>query len=107
MRPSPASGTDSVDKRVGLPSIGSLGLLPIPSSSSSSTGSALCRKNRQDAVIKLGLVAIDAKTHRLVWESGTILHAETLDRRFIGAREVTRFSNLPEFERYPRRSSRE
>jgi hypothetical protein len=96
-----AYGTDEVDCRLSvpgaLPAVGPLPLLPL------GTERALIRKNRQDAVVKLALTGFDAKMHHLIWESGTILGSQSLDRRFFGMTEITRRSSLPELEDYPRR----
>ena len=93
-----AYGTDETDCRISLPSIAAIGSIPVPTSNTD----AISRKNKQDAVLKLALTATDRHTHRLVWESGTILQTGTLDRRFLGNREVKRRSSLPELDAYPR-----
>lgn len=94
-----AYGTDETDCRIALPSVSSFGAIPLPTGNPD----AISRKNRQDAVIKLALMATDRASHRLVWESGTILKTGTLDRRFFGTREVKRSSSLAELDPYPRR----
>lgn len=94
-----AYGTDETDCRIALPTLSSFGALPIAASSPD----AISRKNRQDAVVKLALIATDHTSHRLVWESGTILKTGTLDRRFFGTREIKRSSSLPQLDSYPRR----
>jgi hypothetical protein len=96
-----AYGTDEVDCRLGLPGalplFGPLPLVP------AATERALIRKNNQDAVVKLALTGFDAKQRYLIWESGTILRSQTLDRRFIGTTEIVRRPSLSELEGYPRR----
>jgi hypothetical protein len=98
-----AYGTDQADCSVSLPSSTptSSTLLPLSPSGSSGSG-ALTRKFRQYAVVKLALLGIDAQTHRLVWETGTILHTGALDRRFCADEEVSRFTTIPELHGYPR-----
>lgn len=96
-----AYGTDEVDCRVSTPGLTSFELLPfVPTSADPH---AFGRKSRQDAVVRLALAGYDAKTRRLVWESGDVQHEESLDRRFIGTHEITRATTLPALERYPRR----
>ena len=99
-----AYGTDEVDCRLTTPGTIPLPLLPFGATSGTLTGgNALIRKNRQDAVVKLALAAYDTTSHRLVWESGTILNKQALDRRFFGTTEISRHATLPENRGYPRR----
>ncbi|QEH34607.1 hypothetical protein OJF2_31480 [Aquisphaera giovannonii] len=99
-----AYGTDEVDSRISLPSITALGTLPLPASSGSSTG-GLIQKNRQDAVVKLALVALDAKSRQLVWETDDVLQTGYLYRRFMGSTNITRSTSVPELECYPPRKA--
>lgn len=97
-----AYGTDEVDHRLSMPSTAPF--MPLPISTTTLTGgNALIRKNRQDAVVKLALAAYDTTSHRLVWESGTILNKQALDRHFFGTTELSRHATLPENQGYPRR----
>ena len=98
-----AYGTDEVDHRFTTPSTIPLSPMSMASASTLTGGNALLRKNRQDAVIKLALAAYDTTTHRLVWESGTILNKQYLDRHFFGTTEISRRASLPENKDYPRR----
>jgi hypothetical protein len=98
-----AYGTDEADHRLTTPSAVPLMPVPLASAASLTGGNALIRKNRQDAVIKLALAAYDVTTHRLVWESGTILNKQSLDRQFFGTTEIFRRASLPENKEYPRR----
>ncbi len=77
--------------------------MPIPAASSGST--TLCRKSKQDAVVKLALFAYDAGSRQLVWESGTIQTNEYLDRNFILSSVTRRQTSIPELESYPPRRS--
>lgn len=96
-----ACGTDEKDRSVAPPAVSAVGGIPVPAAGG--TPAAFCRKNRQDAVVKLALFAYDAKTRRLVWESGPVFRTESLDRRFVGINEYWRETTLPELETYPRR----
>src|SRR4051812_21769500 len=60
-----AYGTDEVDCRFSLPNTFSAGVLPLPAGTSDAGG--LIRKNRQDAVVKLALLAFDARSRELIW----------------------------------------
>lgn len=95
-----AYGTDESDHSLSIPGAVPLGILPITTIASPS---AIGRKSRQDAVVKLALIALDAATHRLVWESGTIVQSQSLDRRFLAARNIARSTTVPVLERYPPR----
>jgi hypothetical protein len=95
-----AYGTDEVDRQLTIPFLSTSPIM-MPFSTSGLSPQAISRKNKQDAVVKLALTAFDAKSHRLVWESGNILVAESLDRKYLGARNVERRSTLPELQWYP------
>jgi hypothetical protein len=99
-----AYGTDMRDSNLGLP-----GMTLIPSltsgatvaSSGNSNSLNLSQTNREDAVIKAILYAYDAKTGRMVWESGWLLNAQGVrDHFFMGAGPY-RMSSRGEVERYP------
>jgi hypothetical protein len=94
-----AYGTDEVDRQLTLPFLSTP--IPTPFSTSGLSPQAISRKNRQDAIVKLALTAFDAKSHHLVWESGNILVAESLDRKYIGDRNVERRGTLTESQWYP------
>ncbi len=95
-----AYGTDEVDHRLRLPSAVPLGVTTVSIGDSTS---AFCRKNRQDAVVKLALIGFDATTRQLIWESGTIIESQPLDRVFLGSRNISRRTTLPELQSYPPR----
>ncbi|WZO97701.1 DUF6655 family protein [Isosphaeraceae bacterium EP7] len=98
-----AYGTDEVDRRMNIPGANiTPGLFPLATASMQTQ--AITRKSRQDAVVKLALAAYDVSSHRLVWESGDIVRAEALDRKFFGAAEISRKTTMHELEDYPRRS---
>ncbi len=99
-----AYGTDMRDTNVGLP-----GMTLMPSlltgatvaSSGSSSSLNMSQTNREDAVVKAILYAYDAKTGRMVWESGWLLNAQGVrDHFFMGAGPY-RMSSRGEVERYP------
>jgi hypothetical protein len=99
-----AYGTDMRDTNVGLP-----GMTLMPSlltgatvaSSGSSTSLNMSQTNREDAVIKAILYAYDAKSGKMVWESGWLLNAQGVrDHFFMGAGPY-RMSSRGEVERYP------
>jgi hypothetical protein len=99
-----AYGTDMRDTNVGLP-----GMTLMPSlltgatvaSSGSSNSLNMSQTNREDAVIKAILYAYDAKTGRMVWESGWLLNAQGVrDHFFMGAGPY-RLSSRGEVQRYP------
>jgi hypothetical protein len=96
-----AYGTDEVDCRFSLPSTFSVGVLPVPTGTADAGG--LIRKNRQDAVVKLALLAFDARSRELIWESPTVTEFGYLDRRYFGTTNLTRRSSEPELEEYPPR----
>ena len=96
-----AYGTDEVDCRFSLPNTFSAGVLPLPAGTSDAGG--LIRKNRQDAVVKLALLAFDARSRELIWESPTVTEFGYLDRRYFGTTNLTRRSSVPELEEYPPR----
>jgi hypothetical protein len=99
-----AYGTDMRDTNVGLP-----GMTLMPSlltgatvaSSGNSNSLNMSQTNREDAVIKAILYAYDAKSGRMVWESGWLLNAQGVrDHFFMGAGPY-RMSSRGEVERYP------
>ena len=98
-----AYGTDQRDSKTGLPGIGLAPTLTGPTlvSNGSSNSFTFSQTNRQDAVIKAGLFAYEAKTGRLVWESGTFLNAQGLRDHFVLGHGPYRMSSRPEVERYP------
>jgi hypothetical protein len=96
-----AYGTDEVDTRWTLPFL--VSPVSLPFTTAGLSPQSLSRNNRQDAVVKLALIAYDATSRRLIWESGTILQSQSLDRKFIGAANVSRSSTLPELQWYPPR----
>jgi hypothetical protein len=104
-----AYGTDERNCWFGLPQIGVVptvfgASLATPSGSSSSTSAtalALSQTNRQDAVVKAALFAYDAKSGRLVWESGPILNAQGVRDHFAVGTGPYRISSLQEVEQFP------
>lgn len=99
-----AYGTDMRDTSVGLPGMSltpSLLTGAAVTSSGSSNSLNVSQTNREDAVIKAILYAYDAKTGRMVWESGWLLNAQGVrDHFFMGAGPY-RMSSRGEVERYP------
>ena len=97
-----AYGTDQRDSKTGLPG---LGLAPSTGGpavvSNGSTSLTFTQTNRQDAVIKAALFAYEAKTGRLVWESGTFFNAQGLRDHFLFGHGPYRMSSRPEVEQYP------
>lgn len=99
-----AYGTDMRDSQVGLP-----GMTLMPSlltgaavaSSGSSSSMNFSQTNREDAVVKAILYAYDAKSGRLVWESGWLLNAQGVRDHFIMGAGPYRMSSRGEVERYP------
>ena len=97
-----AYGTDQRDSKTGLPGLGlapSTGGPAIVSNSSNSL--TFSQTNRQDAVVKAALFAYEAKTGRLVWESGTFFNAQGLRDHFLFGHGPYRMSSRPEVEQYP------
>ncbi len=97
-----AWGTDQRDTTTGLPGLGLGASLTGPAITSGS-GSSLnfSQTNRQDAVVKAALYAYDAKTGRLVWESGTFLNAQGVRDHFVFGHGPYRMSSRGEVEQYP------
>jgi len=99
-----AYGTDMRDCTVGLPGMSlmpSLTTGATVASSGNSNSLNFSQTNREDAVVKAILYAYDAKSGRLVWESGWLLNAQGVrDHFFMGAGPY-RLSSRGEVERYP------
>ena len=99
-----AYGTDMRDTNVGLPGMTlmpSLTTGAAVSSSGSSSSLNISQTNREDAVVKAILYAYDAKSGRLVWESGWLLNAQGVRDHFIMGAGPYRMSSRGEVERYP------
>jgi hypothetical protein len=98
-----AYGTDERTSKTGLPPVGLMPSVAGVSVTSGATSSALTfgETNRQDAVVKAALFAYDAKTGRIVWESGPILNAEGVRDHFLFSSGPYRLSSMPDVERYP------
>jgi hypothetical protein len=101
-----AYGTDQRESTAGLPPVG---LLPSTTGAtvvSNNSGSALnlSQTNCQDAVVKAALFAYEAKTGRLVWESGTFFNAQGLRDHFVLGHGPYRMSSRSEVEQYPNES---
>jgi hypothetical protein len=98
-----AYGTDQRDCKTGLPGVGVSPSLTGPSvvSSGSSTSLTFSETNQQDAVIKAAMFAYEAKTGKLVWESGPIMNAQGLRDHFVLGSGPYRLSSRPEVEEYP------
>ena len=98
-----AWGTDQRDCKTGLPGIGVTPSLTGPAvvSSGSSTSLTLSETNQQDAVVKAALFAYDAKSGKLMWESGPIMNAQGLRDHFVLGSGPYRLSTRPEVEQYP------
>jgi hypothetical protein len=98
-----AYGTDQRDCKTGLPGIGVTPSLTGPAvvSNGSSTSLTISETNQQDAVVKAAMFAYDAKTGRLVWESGPIMNAQGVRDHFFLGSGPYRLSSRPEVEQYP------
>jgi hypothetical protein len=98
-----AYGTDQRDCKTGLPGVGVSPTLTGPALSTSSTATSLTfsETNQQDAVIKAAMFAYEAKTGKLVWESGPIMNAQGLRDHFVLGSGPYRLSSRPEVEQYP------
>ena len=99
-----AYGTDMRDTNVGLPGMSlmpSLTTGATVASSGSSSSLNLSQTNREDAVIKAILYAYDAKTGRMVWESGLLLNAQGVRDHFFMGSGPYRLSSRGEVEHYP------
>jgi hypothetical protein len=98
-----AYGTDERTSKTGLPPVGVLPSIGGISVASAGTSSALTfgETNRQDAVVKAALFAYEAKTGRIVWESGPMLNAEGVRDHFFFSSGPYRLSSMPEVEGYP------
>ncbi len=97
-----AYGTDERDAKAGLPSVGVAPSLLGPSvTSGSGSGVTFSQTVRQDAVVKAGMFAYEAKTGRLLWESGPMLAAQGVRDHFFLSSGPYRLSSLPEVEKYP------
>jgi hypothetical protein len=98
-----AYGTDMRDSSVGLPGMGLMPSLTGATvvSNGNSNSMNLSQTNREDAVVKAILYAYEAKSGRLMWESGWLLNAQGVrDHFFMGAGPY-RMSSRGEVERYP------
>ncbi len=99
-----AYGTDMRDSQVGLPGMTLMpSLLSGATVANSGSGNSLnlSQTNREDAVIKAILYAYDAKTGRMVWESGWLLNAQGVRDHFFMGSGPYRMSSRGEVERYP------
>jgi hypothetical protein len=99
-----AYGTDMRDTNVGLPGMSlmpSLTTGATVASNGSSSSLNLSQTNREDAVIKAILYAYDAKSGRLMWESGWLLNAQGVRDHFFMGTGPYRLSSRGEVERYP------
>jgi hypothetical protein len=97
-----AYGTDQRDTTTGLPGLGLGASLTGPAiTSGSGTSLNVTQTNRQDAVVKATLYAYEAKTGRLVWESGTLLNAQGMRDHFVFGNGPYRLSSRGEVEQYP------
>jgi hypothetical protein len=98
-----AYGTDQRECKTGLPGIGvTPGLTgPAVTSNGTSTSLTFSETNQQDAVIKAAMFAYEAKTGKLVWESGPIMNAQGLRDHFVLGSGPYRLSSRPEVEQYP------
>lgn len=99
-----AYGTDMRDTQVGMPGMTLMpSLLTGAAVASSGSGNSLnlSQTNREDAVIKAILYAYDAKTGRMVWESGWLLNAQGVRDHFVMGSGPFRLSSRGEVERYP------
>ena len=99
-----AYGTDMRDCTVGLPGMSLMPSLTTGLGVAGSGGSNslnFSQTNREDAVVKAILYAYDAKSGRLVWESGWLLNAQGVRDHFCMGAGPYRLSSRGEVERYP------
>jgi hypothetical protein len=100
-----AYGTDMRDTQVGLPGMALMPSLLTGATAVASSGNSnsmnLSQTNREDAVVKAILYAYDAKSGRLVWESGWLLNAQGVRDHFVMGSGPYRMSSRGEVERYP------
>jgi hypothetical protein len=98
-----AYGTDQRDLKTGLPGVGVAPSLAGASvvSSGSSTSLTFSQTNQQDAVVKASMFAYEAKTGRIVWETGPMFNAQGLRDHFVLGSGPYRLSSRPEVEQYP------
>ncbi len=98
-----AYGTDQRDLKTGLPGIGLAPSLTGASvvSSGSATSLTFSQTNQQDAVVKAAMFAYEAKTGRIVWETGPMFNAQGLRDHFVCGSGPYRLSSRPEVEQYP------
>ncbi len=98
-----AYGTDQRNCKTGLPGVGVTPSLTGPAvvSNGSSTSLTISETNQQDAVVKAAMFGYDAKTGRLVWDSGPIMNAQGLRDHFVLGSGPYRLSSRPEVEQYP------
>jgi hypothetical protein len=100
-----AYGTDERDCKVGLPQMSVVpsltSLSAIATSSTSSSALTLSESNEQDAVVKAALLAYDAKSGQMIWESPILLNAQGKRDHFIFGSGPYRVSSRPEVEKYP------
>ncbi len=103
-----AYGTDERDAKSGLPAVGVMPSLLGPSVVSGGSGSSITFSQtlRQDAVVKAVMFGYEAKTGRLLWESGPLLSAQGVRDHFVLTSGPYRLSSLPEVEKYPDESQR-
>jgi len=98
-----AYGTDQRDCKTGLPGVGVTpsvtGAAVVPNGSATSL--TFSETNQQDAVVKAAMFAYEAKTGKLVWESGPIMNAQGLRDHFVFGSGPYRLSSRPEVEQYP------
>jgi hypothetical protein len=105
-----AYGTDERSCTSGVPQGGALlpaltspvGVVAGTASGSSSSALTLTQYSEQDAVVKAALFAYDAKSGRLLWESGPMLGAQGVRDRYVLGAGPIRVGSLPEVVRYPR-----
>jgi hypothetical protein len=97
-----AWGTDQRNTTTGLPGLGLGASLTGPTITSGSSSSLnFTQSDRQDAVVKGAMFAYDAKTGRIVWESGTFLNAQGVRDHFVFGHGPYRMSSRGEVEQYP------
>ncbi|WP_435008103.1 DUF6655 family protein [Tundrisphaera lichenicola] len=100
-----AYGTDERSCKVGLPNIAALPtMLGFPSLATASTSTSSLnayQSNQQDAVVKAAFFGYDAKTGRIIWESGPLMNAEGVRDRYVFGTGPNRLASQAEVEHYP------
>jgi hypothetical protein len=104
-----AYGTDERSCTSGIPQSAPLiaasaltGGMAAGTATASTSALTLSQYNEQDAVVKAALFAYDAKTGRLLWESGPLFGTQGVRDRYVAGIGPIRSGSLVEVEKYPK-----